>query len=103
MIVFLSPWVVSIECVICFKQLAISHHETRQHMRHVFEVMMIKESKSKWALWIKERRENQGKELPDVDIEVGDDNDLNHRTLCDLMRKLMGVSGDLGRKVVSYL
>ena len=69
-------------------------------MRHLIEVMLVVEGKEGWARRLAERRREQGLSLPSVEL-VADTSGGNNTGL--LVRRVMGVSKEIGRLVVSFL
>ena len=73
--------------------------QIRQLMRHMMEVMLVVEGMEGWARRLAERRREQGLPLPSVEL-VADTSGSNTGLL---VRRVMGVSKEIGRLVVSFL
>ena len=68
-------------------------------MRHLMEVMLVVEGKEGWARRLAERRREQGLPLPSVELVVG----TSGSNTGLLVRRVMGVSKEIGRLVVSFI
>lgn len=89
-------------------------------MRHVVEVMIMIEGKAEWAKQLQEIRKQHGLPLPIVEFNMGSGGDDNSSgvlpgpivkrvrfadtvSVCGLWKKLVGLSGGLGKLVVSFI
>ena len=80
-------------------QEAQRYWEIRKLMRHLIEAVLVGEGKEGWARRLAERRREQGLPLPSVEL-VADTSGSNTGLL---LRRVMGVSKEIGRLVVSFL